>query len=295
MKRGIFWFKTALLVVLGVQLACNATNPVVDGATQTVAPVIPSSTVVASTITSSPIPSPTETATPAPTATSELTATSVPTVAPTIPVTPPAPGKAAAVGRVLWNEQPASKTAVRICKDFSSYIGCSGKRYGTYTDKEGYYIFNNVDPGNYVVLVDVAHDFWLYQEQGNQLKIRLAVEEALVSGEITRIDDRNIYKTDLRLLYPPGGKSISEAKPVLKWKDYPGAAYYEISLEDSARILENYRVDTNEYALENPLPNCKYSWRVSAYNAKGMKIAISTGVFDNFRIIGQPTSCESNK
>lgn len=216
------------------------------------------------TLTSTPLPtpspSPTLTVTPSPTA----------TATPVIELSPPAAGKASAAGLVLWNGKPVQYVKVLLCQEF--FQGCSGNEYSTNSDEKGRYVFKDVKPGEYKLVVNVPNtDWYIYNTEK---------KETLEADQIRYFDAVHIFKVDLRVKYPTDNMTISEDRPTLTWKEYSGASYYEVVIwtQYFADIQEFQQVQTTEYTIQAPLPEGYYIWELSAFNADGIKIAEAEGV-----------------
>ena len=230
--------------------------------------------------TSTPTDTPTPEATSTPTQTPLPTATFTPNVTATqLPeITPAAEGKSNVAGLVLWNDQPVPKAAVWLCEGFEG--GCVGRyQYRTNTDRNGYYVFENVTPGKYVVAINSFSTAWFifyFDSEENR-------EQEVVAGKDLILDPWNIWKMDLTITYPSYRKAIAEEFPTFKWNAYPDAAYYKITLYydadetfngwDLHQLLDGERVDKNEYTPSEALTTCEYYWYVDAYNAQGTLIA----------------------
>jgi hypothetical protein len=68
----------------------------------------------------------------------------------------PAAGRGALSGRVIWNDEPVVGADVRICTDVSTFSGCEGETFDTTTGDDGSYLFTDVTPGEYTILVKEA-------------------------------------------------------------------------------------------------------------------------------------------
>jgi len=279
-KRIVVYIFMIIVMILG-QPSCSAAAQ--DPPTQT-AVVNTSTPLVTSTPedTATPESTSTSTATPPPTATftPNATATQIPEI------TPPAEGKGNVVGLVLWNNQPVKKAAVWLCHEFTSY-GCN--EYKANTDQNGYYVFTNISPGEYIVAINsFSSSWWIFYFDSNGSKM-----QKVSAGQNLILNPWSIWKFDLNVIYPRWGKAISEAHPTLKWDVYPDASYYLLSIYDEKynAILENIRVDGNDFALEDvTLVTCNYYWILDAYTAEGIKIASTPGEY-YFISIDLPGTC----
>lgn len=274
---------------MSIQAGCAAATPL----TPTEAVIVNTST-LATTSEPTYTPIPDATSTPTPTAT--ITPTHTPDVTPTqIPEVPaPAKGKANVIGLVLWNDQPVGNVWVKLCEEFDSF-GCSGNKYDFTTDQEGYFVFRDVVPGEYIVAIELSGtDWWQFYFNSQQSK-----SQKVSAGKNLILDPWNIYKIDLGVLAPKIEQNLPLDKPTLRWDAYPGAAYYEISMynKKSTWILRNKRVDKNEFTPEQPMEGCKYFWYVEVYNSRGTLISRSdpggaVGLDWYFTLYDLPTSCD---
>lgn len=276
----------AVVMILG-QPSCSAATQ----GSPTPTDVVNTSTPLATSTpkdTATPKSTSTPTVTPSPSATftPDVTATQIPEI------TPPAEGRGNIAGLILWNNQPVTKAAVRLCHEIT-YFGCN--EYKTNTDQNGYYVFTNITPGEYVVAINsFSSDWWIFYFDSNGNK-----KQKVSAGQNLILDPWSIWKFDINAIYPRDGKAISDAHPTFQWDAYPDATYYHFFIgQDSHRvedtykaILENIRVDSNEFTLENiTLTTCNYRWTVEAYNAEGIKIARMPDVyFHNFDL---PENCD---
>lgn len=238
------------------------------------------STISSLAFTPTPVP-PTSTSTPRPTLTPTLTPTPTTLPSPTatatfaIAIPSPAAGKAGAAGLALWNNQPTIYAKVLLCEEFD-WGGCTGTEYSTLTNEQGYYVFKNVKPGQYMLVINIPNtDWYIYN---------IDKKENLEADHIQYFEPVHIFKVDLRPEYPPDQATISEDRPTLKWKIYPEASYYEVTIwtQYFANIHEWQRVETNEYTIQKPLPEGYYIWQLEAFNADGIKISEAEDVHFTF-------------
>jgi hypothetical protein len=202
---------------------------------------------------------------------------------------PPAAGRGALSGRVVWNEQPVANAAVRLCEDVSALSGCSGKTFDTKTGTDGRYLFTDVAPGEYTLMVRPA-DMSEYvfartlSMEGDTLEI--------VAGKGIEIGDFPLVRFDLVLTKPADNADTRQARPALAWRAYQGAARYEVALmpEHGTSIFTSQETEQPTITPPEPLLSCEYSWWVEAYNEHGVQIGESAEHF-SFRVEGQAVSC----
>lgn len=170
----------------------------------------------------------------------------------------------------MWNSQPAVKSQVKLCNDFHFYYGCKGLEYSASTDKQGYYLIENIKPGEYTLLANLFGTSWyLYSTE----KVNIQTDKVSFEKPF------HLYKLDLEPVSPANAKSIidfTKGAPILEWKEYPSAAYYEITVDTyfvNAAIRE--KVETNSFTLTDDIQisDCNFSWSVIAYNNDGIKIS----------------------
>jgi hypothetical protein len=224
-------------------------------------------------------------------ATSAPAATPEPTEAPqhsnTGPAVKPPAGFGNAQGRVLFNEKPAVGVKVSLCKDFSFMGGCSGKTYDAKTDKDGNYTVDKVPPGDYSLAVRVFDtDMFIYPTTGIISAAKFTVKE----GETLDIRATNLFKSDLQILSPRAGDIVKTGTPTLSWKPYPDAANYEVDLQGATSTEpQNIKTAQTKAPVETPLLNGTYAWKVTAFNANGVKLA-ETRDRSPFKVVGQAAS-----
>jgi formylglycine-generating enzyme required for sulfatase activity len=200
---------------------------------------------------------------------------SVATALPPIQTTPPQPGKAGAAGRVLWNNQPVRGLAVKICTHYSPFGGCSGKEYTSKTDPQGVFVFENVTPNPYYLLVHAIDvDGWFFQRLANAWSYASPITTSLTAGQARVFEDMHIWKYDLKGGSAKPGEKPDRETATLSWKAYPGAAYYGVYIgEQQLGEPGGERANGNSITVTKP-PVCKW-WKIEAFNAQGIKIAQS--------------------
>jgi len=206
------------------------------------------------------------------------------------PVPTHVPGTGSVQGRILWNGEGTRGIEVKLCEEVSVFGRCSGREYSTGTDERGDYLFQNVAPGEYGLLVRLFDaDSWQVVRRQVPFSTR---EYRVAADETVSVEDQHIHKLDLQLIYPANASQIDDATPTLRWKAYPEAAYYTVYLapERGSAILVSHRVDGTQVSVSESLLECHYSWTVKALNEYGVKIAEYHGL-SRFSVTGQPVSC----
>ncbi len=224
--------------------------------------LMPTATPIPPTLTFTPKPTSTPTSIPTSTFTPSPTATATPA----IEVAKPAAGKASAAGMILWNSKPLQYVKVLLCEEYD-WGGCSGTEYSALTNEKGYYIFKDVKPGQYKLVVNVPNTNWyIYNTQK---------KETLQADQVQYLEPVHIFKVDVRTIYPVDNSTIQEDRPTLKWTEYPEASYYEVTIwkKGFADIQEWQQTEMTEYTLQTPLPEGYYIWQLRAFNQDGIEIA----------------------
>ncbi len=90
----------------------------------------------------------------------------------------PAAGKGNAIGRVLYNGQGAANIEVQLCEKIGFVGGCTGKTFGAKTNKEGFYVIDNVAPGEYSLAVRVfSTNSFIYPTAGILSAAKFQIEK----------------------------------------------------------------------------------------------------------------------
>jgi formylglycine-generating enzyme required for sulfatase activity len=214
--------------------------------------------------------------------------TPVATALPPVQAAPPQPGKAGAAGRVLWNNQPVSGTAVNICTEYSLFSGCGGKLYSTKTDRQGAFGFKDVPPNSYYLLVHAVDlDGWFFQRPARAFYSAAPITYSLTAGQTLIFDDVQIWKHDLQGGSAKPGEKPDQKTATLTWKAYPGAAYYGVYIGEQA-LGEPIGERVNDNSVTVTGPPVSEWWRIEAFNGQGVKIAQSR--YLDFKALRSPAS-----
>ncbi|HEY9621119.1 MAG TPA: hypothetical protein V6C78_12155 [Crinalium sp.] len=220
----------------------------------------------------SPSPSPSDTAaSPTPTPSAEAQ----------VEKSKPAPGTGNVQGKVMYNGEPAANIEVKLCEKFSQFVGgCDGKTYTARTDKNGEYVITNVEPKVYEALLARVFDTDSYIFATSGAIGVSAAEYEVTTDKTLFVSTTHLFKSDLKLLSPKAGSTISAQNLELKWNAYPDAAYYKFSIyADDPSVISKYineRVEATSFSLPEPLQKGTYRWQVEAYNSNDQKLAESS-------------------
>lgn len=180
-------------------------------------------------------------------------------------------------GKVLWNDKPAANIEVTRGEKFSSILGMSGKQFKARTDKNGDYVIKNVPPKEYEGLTARVFDTdtVIFIQTGIMESQKYNVE----AGQTLFVNPTNLFKSDLKVLYPKAAATIPAGVTTFKWAAYPSASYYKFNLypDDYLKGVSAYdqRVDGTTFKVEKPLPKGGYRIEIAAYNNSDHKISQS--------------------
>lgn len=200
----------------------------------------------------------------------------------------PAAGKGNAIGRVLYNGKGAANIEVQLCEKIGFIGGCTGKSFSAKTNKDGFYIVDNVTPGGYSLAVRIfTSNKFIYPTSGILSAATFNVEK----DKSLDIRTVNLWKVDLQTTSPKNGARVNVAQPKFTWKSYPDASNYKVTVRAKSGIADSMDMETGEtsIAAAKPLLNGDYTWTVQATNAQGVKIA-ETASPSNFKVTGQAGS-----
>ncbi len=212
-----------------------------------------------------------------------------PTKTPAIQVDKPEAGKASVFGQVIWNSQPVVGTDVKLCTGITYLSGCEEAGYETVTDTDGYYVLENVDPGEYVIVVKVPDsEDWVYVTTSFGVS---AEKQEFLADQVTDLGIQNIIRFDLKVTSPSEEEQITQGNPTLSWDAYPEAATYSVYLSPESGSSISDETGENSFLVPTSLLNCKYTWSIKAYNKEGVQIAEVDG-YKHFEVTGQQASCK---
>jgi hypothetical protein len=191
----------------------------------------------------------------------------------------PAAGKGNLQGRVLYGGKPAEGIDVTLCEKFTTANGidCKGKTFKAKTDRDGVYVFANVEPKEYEGMMArvYATDTYIYPQQGFLKPLKINAEQ----DKTIFVRDINLFKDDLKIIAPKTNSKIDAKTVEMKWEAYPEAAYYKVNIysddEKAAPPQISERVDGLNYKPNKPLTNGKYRLKVQAFNDKNRRLAES--------------------
>ena len=201
----------------------------------------------------------------------------------------PATGTGNVVGRLLWNGQPVIGLPVKLCDEIEFFGGCQGQEYDATTDDSGVFLFADIPPMTYgLTFHALESDDWMYFTSG----IMDARDFEVTVGDVLNVGDQNIVRYDMKLVQPAEDSQLSEPRPTLEWEAYPEADTYEITLDADRgySIFLFEELEETSIAPTQDLLTCGYAWYVKAYNAQGIQIAETDGMW-HFEEINQPYTC----
>jgi hypothetical protein len=202
----------------------------------------------------------------------------------------PAAGAGHVVGRLLWNGLPVVGNSVKVCAEIKFIGGCEGAEYATTTDDKGVYVIQNVPAGEWGLAFQALDgEGWQYVTSG----FINAAGFDVTAGEVIEVGDMHISKQDVALVGPADKAELSEPRPTVEWAAYPEAAYYELSLRGGRgqTLFSGYETTETSATVPSDLMNCEYHWDIEVYNAQGIQIAETDGLW-YFDIVDQPYACE---
>jgi hypothetical protein len=202
-------------------------------------------------------------------------------VPPEVEKVKPAPGKGNVQGKVLYAGKPVENIEVKLCEDFSQYIGgCSGKIYKAKTDKQGEYVIANVEPKTYEGLLAKVFDTDSYIFATTGIGGLSSNKYEVTANKTLFVNPTNLFKSDLKLLSPKAGAKVAGKNLKVQWKPYPGASYYKFSIyAEDMKVISPYineRTEATSVDLDKPLQKGTYRWEVEAYNDADIKLAESS-------------------
>ncbi|MEZ5347406.1 MAG: carboxypeptidase-like regulatory domain-containing protein [Pyrinomonadaceae bacterium] len=189
----------------------------------------------------------------------------------------PETGKANVQGTVLYNEKPVPDIEVQLCENFSRFSGCSGTEFKTKTDKNGEYLFKNVDPKDYQGLLARVFDTdsFVFAAQSFGL---FAAKYKIEPDMTFFAPATNLFKADLKIENLKKGDKIEARGFELKWEKYPDAAYYKFSLfpydRDAASPYIDQKTEGESFKFEKQLEPGNYRLKFEAYNSNDVKLSV---------------------
>ena len=193
----------------------------------------------------------------------------------------PAPGTGNVQGKVLYNGAPVENIEVKLCETFSRFLdGCGGKIYTAKTDKDGDYVIANVPPKEYEGLTVRVFDTDAYVFATTGIAGISATKYNVVADKTLFVAPTNLFKSDLKILNPKAGSTVSGQNLELKWEPYPNAAYYKFTLYPNDHQVTppyiNQRVDDASFKVNKALEKATYRFKVEAFNSADKKLSESS-------------------
>lgn len=190
----------------------------------------------------------------------------------------PAPGTGNVQGKVLYNGAPVENIEVKLCETFSRFLsGCGGKIYTAKTDKDGDFVITNVPPKEYEGLTVRVFDTDSYVFATTGIAGISSAKYNVVADKTLFVSPTHLFKSDLKILNPKAGSTVSGQDLELKWEAYPNAAYYKFTLyPDNHQVTPPYinqRVDDASFKVNKPLEKGSYRFKVEAFNSSDKKLS----------------------
>src|ERR1043165_10301530 len=149
----------------------------------------------------------------------------------------PAPGTGNVQGKVLYNGAPVENIDVRLCETFSRFLsGCGGKIYTAKTDQDGEFVITNVPPKEYEGLTVRVFDTDSYVFATTGIAGIAQQKYDVVADKTLFVAPTHLFKSDLQVVNPKAGSTVSGDHLELKWQPYPDAAYYKFSLSPDQHL-----------------------------------------------------------
>ena len=145
------------------------------------------------------------------------------------PMATPKPGTSNIQGTVFFNSSPAEDIEVKLCVDSANLFGdCIGKKLIAKTDKNGHYLFADLEPRVYNALyvrVFKSREYVHTAKYGFlSLKIRTQPDKTFF------VPLTMLFKSDLKVLHPKANAAADGQDLEISWDAYPDAASYSIEL-----------------------------------------------------------------
>ena len=190
----------------------------------------------------------------------------------------PAPGTGNVQGKVLYNGAPVENIEVKLCETFSRFLsGCGGKTYTAKTDKDGEFVIINVPPREYEGLTVQVFDTDSYIFATTGIAGISSAKYNVVADKTLFVATTHLFKSDLKVLNPKAGSTVSGQDLELKWEPYPNAAYYKFTLyPDNHQVTPPYvnqRVDDASFKVNKALEKGSYQFKVEAFNSSDKKLS----------------------
>jgi len=190
----------------------------------------------------------------------------------------PAPGTGNVQGKVLYNNAPVENIEVKLCETFSRFLSsCGGKIYTAKTDKDGEFVITNVPPKEYEGLTVRVFDTDSYVFATTGIAGIASAKYNVEADKTLFVSPTHIFKSDLKVINPKAGSTVSAQDLELKWEPYPDAAYYKFTLyPDDHQITPPYvkeRVDAASFKVNKTLEKGTYRYQVEAYNSADRKLS----------------------
>ena len=193
----------------------------------------------------------------------------------------------------------AAQETVLFCQDFSLYWGCGDKTYEVMTDEDGFYIFTDVEPGEYTLVMEAVGGTEAVQyssDLGRKVKTF-----AVGRGQMRLMEPMVLFVPNLQAIAPMA--TVTVPTPIadngilthavdLRWQPYGETAVYEVYLSPVRGdvVFVNEQVAEERITAVLPRLNCLYDWQVVALDSDHIKIAQTQTV--TFTVTGAEIDCD---
>lgn len=188
----------------------------------------------------------------------------------------PAAGKANVQGKALFNEKPAAGVEVKLCKKFSTILGCRETQYTTKTDAEGEYLIKDIEPGEYEGLIVKVFDTQGYVFAAKGFGIS-AAKYKIDADKTFFAPATNLFRSDLKPVSPKPNAKADLTAFEAKWDAYPDAAYYKVSFfAKDPKVISpyiNHKVEGTSFKPEKPFKNGEWRMKIDAFSANDIKLS----------------------
>ncbi len=238
---------------------------------------------------------------PTPVPTAVVNPSPTPPALPPKKVPTPEQGKGALYGQFLQEGGTAAVGyTVVVCQDFSQYGACQGRRYAAVTETDGTYVIEDIEPGQYVLMVHLDDEEEMLLQFMTEETSRIS-QFVVADQQVLKIEPLFLLDNALRAIRPIGKVDLPQKTVAsgatgmvkLRWHLHPEAVAYEVYLapEKGATVFVSERVIDNEVTAVLPRLNCHYHWQVTAFNRANIRIAVMSK-YARFEVVGEENDCD---